>query len=198
MGKKRSFGRSRGRQPSRPGPAWFYLSLALAVALIVAGVGMLVWLGRQSTPTQAAGSQPAPPPPSQRAPDFALPTPAGETVRLSDYAGQVVLVNMWATWCPPCKAEMPTLNAFYEAHWAEGFVVLAVNSQEDAALVRDFIQANGFTFPVLLDENAAVMERYNVRGLPTSFVIDREGVIRYVQPGEITRQQLEAVIGPLL
>ncbi len=186
------------RRQSRSKPIWFYLNIALAAALIMAGVGMLLWLGERSSQSTANASDPAGDQQGQAAPDFTLLSPEGETISLSDYAGQVVLVNTWATWCPPCKAEMPTLNAFYEAHKEDGLVVLAVNSQEEADTVRRFIQANGFSFPVLLDSQGEVMSRYNVRGLPTSFVIDRDGSIKYVHTGEITRQQLEAVIKPLL
>jgi peroxiredoxin len=93
---------------------------------------------------------------------------------------------------------MPAIDEFYEAHQNEGLVVLAVNSQEDAATVQRFIDTQEFTFPVLLDTQADVINQYKVRGLPTSFVIDRDGIIRYVHTGAITRQQLEKVIGPLL
>jgi len=110
----------------------------------------------------------------------------------------VILVNTWATWCPPCKAEMPAINKFYEAHQNDGLVVLAINSQEDVATVQQFINVQGFTFPVLLDTQASVINQYKVRGLPTTFIIDRDGVIRYVHTGAITQQQLEDVIGPLL
>jgi peroxiredoxin len=134
----------------------------------------------------------------QTAPDFTLTSLSGETVSLSDYTGQVVLVNTWATWCPPCKAEMPAINTFYETHKQEGFVVLAVNSKEDAQTVKTFIEANGFSFPVLLDTQAEVTNLYQVRGLPTSFIIDRDGFIQYVHVGEITTQQLETIVLPLL
>ena len=132
------------------------------------------------------------------APGFSLPSLDGEITTLDDYKGQVVLINLWATWCPPCKAEMPTLNAYYQANKDKGFVVLAVNDQEDAITVNNFIETNGFDFPVLLDTQSQVLDTYNVRALPTTFVIDRNGVIRHVHMGEISRQQLEEIIGPLL
>jgi peroxiredoxin len=178
--------------------SWLYLNLGLALALIVAGVVALFWLGQQSKQSTASASNPAADHQGRVAPDFTLYSPQGQSISLSDYAGQVILVNTWATWCPPCKAEMPTLNAFYEEHQQEGFVVLAVNSREDTDTVKRFIEQNGFSFPVLLDTRAEVMKRYNVLGLPTTFVIDREGFIQYVHTGEISRQQLEEVILPLL
>ena len=93
---------------------------------------------------------------------------------------------------------MPTINAFYESHRDDGFVVLAVNSQEGAATVRNFIESNGFSFPVLLDPNGEVMDRYHVRALPTSFIIDRNGMIQHIQSGEISTQQLTKIVEPLL
>jgi thiol-disulfide isomerase/thioredoxin len=163
--------------------SWLYLNIAIAVTLIVLGAGSLLWLGQQSsTSATQASNQVAQSPGNTSAPDFTL------------YS----LVNLWATWCPPCKAEMPTINAFYETHKEDGFVVLAVNSQEGASTVKNFVQSNKFTFPVLLDSQGYVLDRYHVRALPTSFIIDRNGVIQHIQTGEITSQQLKAIVEPLL
>jgi peroxiredoxin len=171
----------------------------VAITLIAVGIGSLLWMGQQSA---TGASQQADPliqaSKGKAAPDFALFSHEGQEISLSDYQGQVILINWWATWCPPCKAEMPAINAFYETHQANGFVVLAVNSQEGASTVKDFIQDNGFTFPVLLDSQGQVMDRFHVRALPTSFIIDRHGVIQHIQTGEITSQQLEAIVEPLL
>ncbi len=179
--------------------SWFYLNIAIAVTLIVLGAGSLLWLGQQSsTSATQASNQVAQSPGNTSAPDFTLYSPDGQQISLSDYEGQVILVNLWATWCPPCKAEMPTINAFYETHKKDGFVVLAVNSQEGASTVKNFVQSNEFTFPVLLDSQGYVLDRYHVRALPTSFIIDRNGVIKHIQTGEITSQQLKAIVEPLL
>lgn len=188
---------SRKRSVQRP-KTWLYLNVALALTLIVGGIALLLWGNQPSSGSNASASGQTTHHQGQPAPDFSLPSLAGETVSLDDYAGQVVLVNLWATWCPPCRAEMPTLNAFYETHQGQGFVVLAVNSQEDARTVEDFIVDNQFSFPVLLDSRNELLTRYQVRGLPTTFIIDRQGNIHYIHTGEITRQQLEAVVGPLL
>lgn len=178
---------------------WLYLNLALAAGLILAGATMLFWMGGQSSTSQAAPLSPVfSRQQGQPAPDFSLTSLEGARLNLSDYAGQVVMINMWATWCPPCKAEMPAINSFYEAHREQGFTVLAVNSQEDAATVNAFIKSGGFSFPVLLDTRAEVMELYQVRGLPTSYIIDRNGAIRHVQTGAITEKQLEQIVLPLL
>ncbi len=198
MAKKKNTHPDDHQRSSKPKQTWLYVNIIVAVVLIGSGVGVLFWLGQQSpgntvnVPNQSTQGQ------ARAAPDFTLPAASGEWVSLSDYRGQVVLVNFWATWCPPCKAEMPTINTFYQTHRHEGFVVLAVNAQEDAQTVNAFMEAHGFSFPVLLDQQAEVMNRYHVRGLPTTFIIDREGIIRHIQSGEITRQQLEAVVMPLL
>jgi peroxiredoxin len=178
---------------------WLYLNVTLAILLIVAGSVMLLWLGQQSsTPSRAALDPVFSQQVGQPAPDFTLTSLEGEAVSLSDYRGQVVLINTWATWCPPCRAEMPAINTFYEAHQNKGFTVLAVNNQEDTQTINDFVEASGFGFPVLLDPEAEMMELYQVRGLPTTFIIGRDGTIQHVQAGTITDRQLESIILPLL
>lgn len=111
------------------------------------------------------------------APDFGLEVPGtGEVVRLSDYRGQTVILNFWATWCVPCRTEMPDLQAAYEG--VPDVVVLAVNAQEaDPAVIR-FIDEFGLTFPVVLDRDGAVREHYGVLGLPATFFIDADGILR--------------------
>ncbi|GAB4426805.1 MAG: TlpA disulfide reductase family protein [Anaerolineae bacterium] len=189
---------SKKQAAAAPSKKLLYVNVALAVVLILAGVAVLFWLGQQSS----QGTQAAPPPggilPGQTAPNFSLTTLQGEPVQLSDYAGQVVMVNMWATWCPPCKAELPTIDAFYQEHSADGFVVLAVNSQEAQSTVNTFISSTGFTFPVLLDSRGDVMGQYSVRALPTSFIIDRDGTVRHIHTGEVSREQLAQYVEPLL
>jgi peroxiredoxin len=200
MSRKKSGRTSHRHQPNKTSPKkWLYLNIGVAITLIAVGVGSLLWMGQQSATSASQPSDPLAQAAGEMiAPDFALFSPEGQEISLSDYQGQVILVNWWATWCPPCKAEMPAINAFYETHQADGFVVLAVNSQEEASTVKDFIQDNGFTFPVLLDSQGQVMDRYHVRALPTSFIIDRHGVIQHIQTGEISPQQLEAIVEPLL
>ncbi len=132
------------------------------------------------------------------APDFHLTILDGEETSLSDYRGKVVAVNLWATWCPPCRAELPGMNAVYDAYHEDGFVLLAVNGREEESLVSKFINEEGFTFPVLLDPQGQVMSIYSVYSFPTTYIIDRDGVIRYVQTGPISAQDFEKIIVPLL
>lgn len=119
------------------------------------------------------------------APGFSLPSTDGQTIRLSDLRGQAVLVNLWATWCPPCRAEMPAIEKIYNEYKDDGLVVLAVNMtyQDSASAVMPFVHEHGLTFPILLDESAIVGRAYQLRSLPSSFFITREGIINEVVIG---------------
>lgn len=120
-----------------------------------------------------------------RAPDFTLPGPDGSPIALSDLRGKVVLLNFWATWCFPCRQEMPLFQQIYAQRGEEGFVVLAVNVGESPAQAQQFMDSLGLTFPVALDQDQSLSRQYRVFGLPTSFLIDRRGVIHYVLPGAV-------------
>ena len=119
------------------------------------------------------------------APDFELKTTTGETVKLSDYRGQAVLVNLWATWCPPCRTEMKSIDKVYKEYKDRGLVVLAVNMtyQDDPTKIMPFITEQGLTFPILLDETGNVGHAYQLRSLPSSFFIGRDGIIHEVVIG---------------
>ncbi len=132
------------------------------------------------------------------APDFTLTTLEGETVHLSDYRGQIVLLNFWASWCPPCNEELPALNAYYAAHKDQGLVLLGVDVDETADVVRDFVQQKGITYPILLDPQGKASADYSVTGMPTTFIIDREGRLIGYWPGELTEAMLEKGLTPLL
>lgn len=122
----------------------------------------------------------------------------GETVHIEDYAGQTVLVNFWATWCPPCRAEMPELDAYYQEHRDQGFTLLAVNSAEPAATAQGFIEQAGFSFPVGVDPDGRTSAAYGINGLPVSIVYGPDGQVAYRHVGMITRDVLEAEVTPLL
>ena len=132
------------------------------------------------------------------APDFVPPDANGKLVRLSELRGQVVLVNLWATWCPPCIAEMPDLAAIYNAHKAEGLVILGVNDQERKETVLGFLAHNALPYPILLDPDSRVARAYGVGFLPASFLIDRRGVLRTTLTGQTHRAKLEVALKPLL
>jgi thiol-disulfide isomerase/thioredoxin len=164
------------------------LILAGAAALIAMALAV-IYLTRDRPDSRATATP---------APDFTLSGPSGD-VALSSFRGQYVLLNFWATWCPPCQAEMPDLYAYYLAHQNDGFVLLAVDVEEDAATVAKFMQANRFSFPVALDITGMVYERYGGGGLPSSFLIGPDGSLAKAwKPGAISRAILERDVTPRL
>jgi peroxiredoxin len=143
-----------------------------------------IFLSADRSGTSTAGQTPAP----QQgflAPDFELNTPTGETVRLSDLRGQAVLVNLWATWCPPCRAEMQAIETVYNEYKDQGFVVLAVNMtyQDNQMDIMPFVTDQGLTFPILLDETGDMANAYQLNSLPSSYFIGRDGIINEVVIG---------------
>jgi cytochrome c biogenesis protein CcmG/thiol:disulfide interchange protein DsbE len=169
--------------------------MALILILSVAWIAV----SRVSPDAAQAISEKALPLPGHRAPDFTLPSLAGEPVTLSDLQGQVVLVNIWATWCPPCRDEMPAIEAVYQRYGNRGFTVLAVNQMEPQAAVADFVQELGLTFPIVLDGRGSVSQLYRVRALPTTFFIGRDGMIRdMLIGGPMGEAFIESKVVPLL
>jgi peroxiredoxin len=134
------------------------------------------------------------------APEFSLFDLAGNEVRLSDYRGKKVLLNFWATWCPPCKAEMPYMQEYYEEYQKDGFEILAVNATVTENSTEDvvkFVEENGLTFPIPMDEKNQVSSGYEIMAYPTSFFIDSDGVIRSKIIGGMTKEYLEDEIKKL-
>ncbi|WP_040981299.1 peroxiredoxin family protein [Oceanobacillus jeddahense] len=119
------------------------------------------------------------------APDFELQTLDGETAKLSDFRGEKVMINFWATWCPPCRAEMPDMEEFYQD---KDIVILAVNlteTENDLQQVESFINEYKLTFPILLDEEIKVAEQYMIQPIPTSYMIDSNGVVSFKAFGSL-------------
>lgn len=133
-----------------------------------------------------------------RAPDFTLDTLDGESVTLSDLRGQAVLINFWATWCPPCRAELPTIQTAYDRHVDQGLVVLAVDMSESPQTVVAFARRFGLSFPIPLDRDGQVAAQYRVRAIPTSFFVDRESVVRSVFTGPMNRPLIEQRLSQIL
>jgi cytochrome c biogenesis protein CcmG, thiol:disulfide interchange protein DsbE len=119
------------------------------------------------------------------APDFELKTSKGETIRLSDLRGQAVLINLWATWCRPCRAEMETIEKIYQEYKDQRFTVLAVNLtyQDEPLEVMPFVNEHGLTFQILLDETGDMANSYQLKSLPSSYFINRDGTIKEVVIG---------------
>jgi len=171
----------------------------LAVALSVAGL----WTFLSRVPPAATPGGAPPPSPRQgfSAPDFTLDLLGGEQVTLSDLRGKVVLVNLWASWCLPCRAEMPAIEKVYRANKDRGLEVLAVNStfQDREAEAAAFVQTFGLTFLIPLDRTGAVSARYQLRALPSTYFVDRQGVIRSVViGGPMSEATLQSMVEALL
>ncbi len=169
----------------------------MVVFLFVLGAGW-TWANRLPDANLSAVSTLAAPHANFAAPPFTLASTRGDKMDLGALKGQVIVVNFWATWCPPCRAEMPALDQVYRTKQEAGLRVLAVNQQEAAASVQSFGQQLGLSFPLLLDPDGSVNVRYQVRALPSTFIIDRRGIIRQVVVGPLTREGLEAQVNALL
>jgi cytochrome c biogenesis protein CcmG, thiol:disulfide interchange protein DsbE len=155
----------------------------LYLLLLLAGLGW-IFLSADYSGSSTGGRVPAP----QKgfaAPDFTLADPKGEKYTLSSLRGKAVLINIWATWCPPCQAEMPALETYYQKYQGKGLVVLGVNatSQDYPLDIVPFTQKYGLTFPILLDETGDLARKYELRSLPSSYFIDRNGLVAEVVIG---------------
>ena len=121
--------------------------------------------------------------PQAAAPDFTLKSAEGRNLRLQEQRGQVVLVNFWATWCGPCRQEMPHLNKLYDKYRSSGFVLLGVNIDDDARTATGTAGKWGLKFPVLLDTDKNVSKLYDLGSMPATVLIDRDGKVRYLHRG---------------
>ena len=159
------------------------LRRGLSILVLLAGIA---WIAASADRTGAstAGRIPAP----QKgflAPDFSLADPGGKYYSLASLRGKPVVINLWATWCPPCRQEMPTIEQYYRQFAPQGLVVLAVNAtaQDYPLNIVPFAQQYGLTFPILLDETGDVAARYELRSLPSTYFINRDGSVAEVVIG---------------
>lgn len=118
-----------------------------------------------------------------KAPDFTLRSSVGKNLKLSEYRGQVVMINFWATWCAPCRQEMPQLNRLYVQYQRAGFALLGVNIDDNPKAAQKVVDQLSLGFPVLFDANKQVSSRYDVDAMPSTVLIDRSGVVRYLHRG---------------
>lgn len=117
------------------------------------------------------------------APDFALKSTTGENLRLSEFRGDVVMVNFWATWCGPCRQEMPILDELYDRYQKVGFQLIGVNIDDDPRRAIEMLESLGVSFPVVFDDRKEVSEQYQVQAMPVTLLIDRDGIVRYTHFG---------------
>lgn len=161
-----------------------------SIAVLVVLVGLVVnavW--NSGGPTAAVG---------RPAPNFRLAGLDRDHIELADFAGQVVMLNFWATWCEPCRNEMPAMQRVYERYRDQGFTVLAINHLETVGQIRRFLESVGATFPVAYDITAGVHDMYLVRSWPTSVFIDRDGIVRAHISRELTEEEIEEQVKALL
>ncbi|EJL40598.1 hypothetical protein BAG01nite_17260 [Brevibacillus agri] len=174
-------------------------AVVVLVALLAWGVvdAYVLDTGAENAATSEPGSVPIGLKKGNLAPDFELRQLGGGKVKLSDLRGKKVIVNLWATWCPPCRAEIPDMQRFYEANKANGVVILGVNlttTETKPEDVEAFVQAYGMTFPVLLDDEKHVSGAYKAISIPTSFLIDSNGVIREKYIGPMSYEWMEKTL----
>ncbi|MFN8526062.1 MAG: TlpA disulfide reductase family protein [Chloroflexota bacterium] len=178
-----------------------FVGVLVAILLIVGAVWMLESL-LPDDETSVSGvdveSRAATPRIGEVSPDFTLDGLDARPIALSSLRGQPVLINFWASWCPPCRGEMPDLEEVRRDYAAAGLVVLAVNLREEAPTAQRYADALGLGFPVVLDRTARVAARYNVTGLPTSYFVGPDGVIRDLNVGALTGRALRGKIAKIL
>jgi cytochrome c biogenesis protein CcmG/thiol:disulfide interchange protein DsbE len=164
-------------------PAWKRLTMA---STLLGAIGLMLWLllmPRNSSDAALLVGQPAP--------GFTLESITGEQVSLADLKGRPIILNFWATWCPPCREEMPYLQDVHDRYQDQGLQVIGVNVGESNVAVRSFLSSVGATFPTLLDKDENVQTAYKIIPLPTTFFIDRHGVLSAIYPYQLRREQVE-------
>ncbi len=173
------------------------------IIMLVSLTAGILWTIASRVPSAVGAPLSSSPSPREGflSPDFTLDTLDGSKVTLSDLRGSIVVVNFWATWCPPCRAETPALEKSFEQYRDAGVVVLGVNltDQDSVSEVNSFVREFKLTYPILLDRDGSVGTFYQVRGLPTTFFINREGIIRTVVVGgpmseTFIRSKIEALL----
>lgn len=172
----------------------------ILILVVLAAAAVWIIFTRADSQQISAALNPAPQA-GFPAPDFTLQTTDGQTITLSDLRGQAVLINIWASWCPPCRAEMPAMQRVYEKYSAQGFTILAVNAilQDDEQKALDFVREMGLTFPVLFEYGGEVSSLYDAQALPSSYFIDPQGIIQEVVfGGPMAEALLETRIQKLL
>jgi thiol-disulfide isomerase/thioredoxin len=192
--------------PAADGDAW-RVTLRQVATLVLAGVLIVgaIYLieGRdadsagEALALEGAAAGPAPKL-GEPAPDFTLPNLRGEPVDLAGLRGRPVLLNFWATWCPPCRAEMPDLDEVARESAAAGLTVLAVNLQEEPLAIAAYLRTLGVGgVTPLVDANGAIFRQYRVSGLPTTVALDRDGVVREIHIGPLTKRGIESRVAKI-
>ena len=175
--------------------------------LFIGGLAILIMVGLGYGVTSLLKAPPPPPPPAATegssvgdlAPDFQLQDLGGQVVSLSTLRGVPVMLNFWASWCGPCRAEMPYIQQVHEEWSDKGLVVLSINTDEGSSEVRQFMQSNDYSFPVLLDTKKDIARKYNIQGIPTTFFIDKDGMIQEWKLGAFqSKEEIEDCLSKVM
>jgi cytochrome c biogenesis protein CcmG, thiol:disulfide interchange protein DsbE len=175
-----------------------YLTLIAIGVFLLGGVTIPLLAQSQTKALDSVGLILSPVMLNQAAPELPVTDLQGKPVSLAFFPGKVILVNNWATWCPPCQAEMPELQAYYLAHARQGLTMVAIESGEPANIVEKFVSQNKITFPVWLDPHGSALDSFKNWDLPSSFVVDRQGTLRMSWTGPVDRATLEKYVTPPL
>lgn len=171
---------------------------AVGLLVLAAIVGALVTIDLLSGSDSSLGAlDNRSPEVGSPAPDFALRDAEGAVREMGDYRGKAVWLNFWATWCGPCRRELPTIQRLADEFRDDGLVVLAVNFRESAKQARSFWEELGLRLPILLDSNGDVVQQYRLRGFPDNFFIDRDGVLRAFDLGELDEEEMRERLAEL-
>jgi peroxiredoxin len=170
----------------------------IGIGLILVGIALFSSLKKTDDASALVDRSVTPVSVNYPAPVLSLQNIDGQTESLNGLMGQVLLVNNWATWCPPCKAEMPTLEKYYETYQSQGFDIVAVEAGDGRDDVTAFAMDYGLQFHVWLDPDGASLDAFHNGNLPNSYVIDRSGIVRYAWTGEISFAMLEKYVTPLI
>lgn len=166
------------------------ISILLIAALILSGLSIFYFQNSSPDVVQAeVGTETG-----MKAPDFTLTNINDQEVSLSDYRGQKVFLNFWASWCPPCREEMPDMQKLHE-EYDNQVVILAVNIGESKSTAANFMMQNNLDFPVLLDNNKSTAQNYLVRGIPTSYFLNQDGIIKEKVVGAVSYQKMLELTG---
>lgn len=172
---------------------------AVMIAVLALSIGW-IFFSRVPESTTTGGALPASPREGFPAPDFTLDLLGGGQVKLSELRNKVVMVNLWASWCAPCRIEMPAIEKVYQAYKNRGFVVLGLNTtfQDSEAEAASFVKEFDLTFPILLDRTGATSNRYQLRALPSTFFVDRRGIIRLAVFGSMNEALIQSRVEELI
>ena len=172
--------------------------LCLGSGLLILGIAGFLFLPKVDSSANTPSYSVIPVKVNFNAPEIALADLKGQPTSLAAYRGTVVLVNNWATWCPPCKEEMPDLEAFYEAHQSQNFELIGIEAGDATSEVSTFVKQYSLTFPIWLDPESKALDAFHNNALPSSYVIDKKGTVRLAWSGGISREMLEKYVLPLL